>query len=149
VNQLQCFHLAANGGSINSLESALLQKNCIRDFWKLQSELVNSWCGNLHDKVCIRFTLDSQTYPLQSPGLRATSYPGSSSAKHSQPQRGCVDRVHVACATKDCHGSGAVERAQLPAGSTLRLMADARFQISKPPRLLPRIIGRQNPGRPA
>ena len=27
--------------------------------------------------------------PSQSPGLRGTSYPGSPSNKHSQPQRGC------------------------------------------------------------
>jgi hypothetical protein len=27
--------------------------------------------------------------PFQSPGLRGTSYPGSPSAKHPQPQRGC------------------------------------------------------------
>ena len=62
--------------------------------------------------------------------------------------RGCVDRVHVAYATKGCHGSGAVERAsafallrrddQLPAG------VPEHFH-PPPPRLLPQIIGRQNP----
>ena len=40
--------------------------------------------------------------PAQSPGLRGTSYPGSASAKNSQPQRGCghsVLNVRVILAT--------------------------------------------------
>jgi hypothetical protein len=39
--------------------------------------------------------------PSQSPGLRGTSYPGSRSVKHHQPQRGCGPSVHAPHASLD------------------------------------------------
>src|SRR5205809_2224589 len=42
--------------------------------------------------------------PSQSPGLRGTSYPGSPSDKHPQPQRGCGQFVSIR-ARDVCHNA--------------------------------------------
>ena len=58
--------------------------------------------GNIQPSPCWRTCCDSQSrapfgnpngIPSQSPGLRGTSYPGSSSTKHAQLQRGCGHSV--------------------------------------------------------
>ena len=46
--------------------------------------------------------------PSQSPGLRGTSYPGSPSSKHFQPQRGCGQRHTRTQRRRHCHNRVAV-----------------------------------------
>jgi hypothetical protein len=54
--------------------------------------------------------------PAQSPGLRGTRYPGASSAKYPQPQRGCGQSISIRRATAAITPLGLFSIPQYPQG---------------------------------